>query len=61
MTAFLLGVIVPLVAADRDTVIAGQPLLPAGGNELLAAAPEELLQVHFGGALFLILYKMNIA
>ena len=61
VTTPLLGVIIPLVAADSDTVVAGQPLLSAGGDELLATAPEELLQVHSGGTLFLFFCEMNIA
>ena len=60
MTAPLLGVIIPLVAADCDAVVAGQPLLSAGGNELLATAAEELLQVYGGSTLFLFFCEMNI-
>ena len=61
MTAALLGVIVPLVAADGNAVVAGQPLLSAGGDQFLSTTTEELLQVHCGCTLFLFFCEMNIA
>lgn len=34
IAALLSGVIIPAVASNRDAVVTGQPLIPAGGQEL---------------------------
>ena len=60
VAAPLLGMIVPLVAADGDTMVTGQPFLSAGGKELFAPAAEELLQINGGGSLLLFFREMNV-
>ena len=59
-SAALFGSVVePLAASDGDAVVAGKALIPAGGNELLTAAAEKLLQVHRGGPFFLFFREWN--
>ena len=58
--ALFRGVIEPLAAADGDAVVAGKAFVPAGGDELFPSAAEELLQVHRGGAFFLLGCKRNV-
>ena len=60
VTAPLLGMIVPLVAADGDAMVTGQPFLSAGGKELFTAAAKKLLQINGGGSLFLFICEMNV-
>ena len=60
VTAPLLGVVVPLVAADGDAMVSGKPFLSAGGKELFAAAAKKLLQINGGGSLLLFICEMNI-
>lgn len=55
--AALLRVIVPLAAANGHAVITGQPFLPAGRDQLLAAALEKGRKVGRRGLLFLFLGK----
>ena len=54
------GVIEPLAAADGDAMVAGKAFVLAGGDELFPTAAEELLQVHRGGAFFLLGCKRNV-
>ena len=53
-------VVVPLAAADRDAVVAGQTLFSAGADQLLPAAPEKGFQIRRRGLLFLFLSKGNV-
>ena len=61
VAAPLLGMIVPLVAADGDAMVSGQPFLSAGGKELFAAAAKKLLQINGGGSLLLFICEMNVS
>ena len=54
------GMVEPLTATDGDTVVTGKALIPAGCNEFLPTAAEELLQVHRSGLLFLCICEWNI-
>gem|GEM_PF-5431861 len=59
-SAFLRGVVEPLIAAHGDAVIRGEALVPPGRYELLAFVPKELGQVDRVGAVLLLVGKMNI-
>ena len=53
--------VVPLVAAHCDAVVAGQPFLPAGFQQLFPLLTEKVLQIHSIGPLFLFVCKINIS
>jgi len=58
--ALLLCVVVPLIAADRNAVVAGETLLMTGGEQLLSLAEQKLLQVHLTGTALLVFCEMYI-
>lgn len=49
----------PLAAANRDAVIAGKPLFPAGLDELFALAEEKFFEVNRRGAFLLFWGKFD--
>ena len=51
--------VVPLAAAYGHAVITGQAFLPAGRDQLLAAALEKSRKIGRRGLLFLLLGKRN--
>ena len=59
-SAFFRRMIVPLIAPDCDAVVTVQPLLMAGGKQLLSTLPQKLHQVHRGGKPFLLLGEMDV-
>ena len=58
-SALLGGMVEPLTTADGDAVVADKALIPAGCDELLPTATEELLQVHRSRLLFLCICEWN--
>lgn len=50
--ALLRGVVVPLVSADGDAVVAGKTAFPAFPQEPFSPAEKKGFQVYGGGALF---------
>ena len=50
----------PLAAANRDAVIAGEPLFPSGLDELLALPEEKFFEVDGRGAFFLFWGKFYV-
>ena len=49
----------PLAAANRDAVIAGEPLFPSGLDELFALAEEKFFEVDGRGVFFLFWSKFD--
>ena len=49
----------PLAAVYRDAVVACQPLLPPGFDELFALLEEKFFEVNGRGAFFLFWSKFN--
>ena len=58
--ALFCGVIIPAVSAYGDAVVAGKPFFKTGGQQLLSLPEQELFQINFAGAAFLIVCKMNV-
>ena len=54
------GMIIPLVATNRDAVVAGHAVLRPGADELFSLTAQELHKVYRAGPEFLLLGKMNI-
>lgn len=59
VAAALLGMVVPLAAANSDAVIAGQAFLAAGRDQLLASTLEKSSKIGRRGLFFLLLGKGN--
>ena len=58
--SLLRGVVVPLVSANGDTVVAGEAAFPAFRQEPFSPAEKKGFQVYGGGALLLGIGKFNI-
>jgi hypothetical protein len=54
------SMVVPLAAADGDAVVAGQPLLSAGADQLFPAALEKGFQIRRRSVFFLLLGKGDV-
>ena len=60
VAAALLGMVVPLAAANSDAVIAGQAFLAAGRDQLLAAALKKDREVGRCSLIYLFLGKKYV-
>ena len=49
----------PLAAANRDAVVAGEPLFPSSLDEFFALPEEKFFEVDGRGAFFLLRSKFN--